>query len=225
MPEVGITEDLQAQFDVLQAELATAMDAFWEAYALADEAGEEPDMGAYPPSVFLPKFEALADAGVPDAMFWVLDNMPYDQREGYADALERALQADPANAAIEGALLYLHYSIHGDGAAEIAVLDRYAKTEGAAFGLTAEYAKAKILALDESNDKRVAQAIEIFERLSTISRGFPGQDAIPGSLYGLQNLRLGMLAPDFETTDVDGNSFKLSDYRGKVTVVEFWGFW
>jgi peroxiredoxin len=28
-------------------------------------------------------------------------------------------------------------------------------------------------------------------------------------------------APDFVMTDVDGNSFKLSDYRGKVVVLEF----
>ena len=31
--------------------------------------------------------------------------------------------------------------------------------------------------------------------------------------------------PDFDAVDVDGNAFKLSDYRGKVTVIDFWGFW
>ena len=30
--------------------------------------------------------------------------------------------------------------------------------------------------------------------------------------------------PDFEATDVDGHAFHLSDYEGKVTVIDFWGF-
>jgi cytochrome oxidase Cu insertion factor (SCO1/SenC/PrrC family) len=34
-----------------------------------------------------------------------------------------------------------------------------------------------------------------------------------------------MLAPDMEGIDVDGVKFKLSDFRGKVTVVDFWGYW
>jgi hypothetical protein len=25
--------------------------------------------------------------------------------------------------------------------------------------------------------------------------------------------------------DIDGNRFKLSDYRGKVVVLDFWGHW
>jgi hypothetical protein len=45
------------------------------------------------------------------------------------------------------------------------------------------------------------------------------------TLYEIDHLQVGMQAPDFETTDSDGVPFKLSDYRGKVTVVDFWGFW
>jgi hypothetical protein len=44
-------------------------------------------------------------------------------------------------------------------------------------------------------------------------------------LYELDHLQLGMQAPDFESVDQDGVAFKLSDYRGKVIVVDFWGFW
>lgn len=31
--------------------------------------------------------------------------------------------------------------------------------------------------------------------------------------------------PDIVGEDVDGKEFKLSDYRGKVVVLDFWGFW
>ena len=32
-------------------------------------------------------------------------------------------------------------------------------------------------------------------------------------------------APDFSLTDVSGHSFRLSDYRGKVVVLDFWATW
>ena len=46
-----------------------------------------------------------------------------------------------------------------------------------------------------------------------------------GMLYELEKLQIGMVAPDFETVDQDGVAWKLSDYRGKVVIVDFWGFW
>ena len=38
-------------------------------------------------------------------------------------------------------------------------------------------------------------------------------------------LEIGNYAPDIEGTDLDGNAFKLSDYRGKVVMLDFWGDW
>ena len=38
----------------------------------------------------------------------------------------------------------------------------------------------------------------------------------------LENLRIGMTAPDIADRDLDGVEFKLSDYRGKVVVLDFW---
>lgn len=36
---------------------------------------------------------------------------------------------------------------------------------------------------------------------------------------------VGMMAPDISGPDIDGVDFKLSDYRGKVVMVDFWGDW
>jgi peroxiredoxin len=37
--------------------------------------------------------------------------------------------------------------------------------------------------------------------------------------------RTGDIAPDFKTVDVDGKSFKLSDYHGKYVLLDFWATW
>jgi len=39
------------------------------------------------------------------------------------------------------------------------------------------------------------------------------------------NLAVGMAVPDFTAKDVEGAEFKLSDYKGKVVLLDFWGFW
>jgi hypothetical protein len=41
-------------------------------------------------------------------------------------------------------------------------------------------------------------------------------------LFELRHLVVGKTAPDIEGVDQDGQRFKLSDYRGKVTLLDFW---
>jgi AhpC/TSA family len=50
-------------------------------------------------------------------------------------------------------------------------------------------------------------------------------DAAKGELFEIRNLAIGQVAPEIEGEDVDGKKFKLSDYRGKVVVIDFWGDW
>ena len=45
------------------------------------------------------------------------------------------------------------------------------------------------------------------------------------NLHEIRNLAIGKAAPEIEGEDVDGKKFKLSDYRGKVVVLDFWGDW
>ena len=46
-----------------------------------------------------------------------------------------------------------------------------------------------------------------------------------GDLFELRNLGIGQVAPEITGNDGDGVAFKLSDYRGKIVVLDFWGFW
>ena len=38
-------------------------------------------------------------------------------------------------------------------------------------------------------------------------------------------VKVGKVAPEIEGPDIDGTNFKLSDYRGKVVMLDFWGDW
>lgn len=74
------------------------------------------------------------------------------------------------------------------------------------------------------------EAESIFETVITKYGGQPdysgtlGQ-AAKGELYEMRNLVIGKVAPEIEGKDVDGKAFKLSEYRGKVVVLDFWGHW
>ncbi len=49
--------------------------------------------------------------------------------------------------------------------------------------------------------------------------------AAAGQLFEMRHLSIGKTAPQIEGEDIDGVPFKLSDYRGKVVMLDFWGHW
>jgi hypothetical protein len=46
-----------------------------------------------------------------------------------------------------------------------------------------------------------------------------------GELFELLHLGKGMVVPDIEGEDLDAQKFNLSNYRGKVVLLDFWGNW
>ena len=44
-------------------------------------------------------------------------------------------------------------------------------------------------------------------------------------IFAMENLAVGKPCPEITGQDVDGVEFKLSDYAGKVVMLDFWGFW
>jgi hypothetical protein len=55
-------------------------------------------------------------------------------------------------------------------------------------------------------------------------RGTLGEQA-KKELFAFRFLAVGQPAPDIEGEDADGKKFKLSDYKGKVVLLDFWGNW
>ncbi len=50
-------------------------------------------------------------------------------------------------------------------------------------------------------------------------------DLAKTELFEMRNLAVGKVAPEIVGKDLDGVEFKLSDYRGKVVFLDFWGYW
>ena len=50
-------------------------------------------------------------------------------------------------------------------------------------------------------------------------------EAVEKDLFEIRHLALGKAAPEITGEDADGKAFKLSDYRGKVVLLDFWGQW
>ena len=61
-----------------------------------------------------------------------------------------------------------------------------------------------------------------FSCLALVSLGFVSDAAGQNPKVGFE---VGNLAPEIQGEDLDGVNFKLSDYRGKVVVLDFWGDW
>jgi hypothetical protein len=86
-----------------------------------------------------------------------------------------------------------------------------------------------LAAIDE---KKLTEEIEhLYERIVESFADVPTDDgptlgeSAKLELFAIRNLALGKTAPEIQSEDLDGERFKLSDYRGKVVVLDFWGHW
>ncbi len=66
------------------------------------------------------------------------------------------------------------------------------------------------------------EGVEIMDMSKTLDGGLAGDQSSEG-FGGKYNV--GDMAPDFEAAGLDGTAFKLSDYRGKVVLLDFWATW
>lgn len=185
----------------------------------------------HPIQAYYPRFEAYADAGDPEALLWVGTNV----EDLGLSKVETAGKKQAAFAALVEA-----------SAADPVLMKRFLlKVDRQSRWLEKDQIIALLIPVFDSpeTELRETAALKIaqhYERSGTeedrtqaeawyekIIATFPDSKAAAvarDQLVGM-NIATGRIAPDFETEDVDGTSFKLSDYRGKVVVIDFWGFW
>jgi hypothetical protein len=78
-----------------------------------------------------------------------------------------------------------------------------------------------------SEDDLVAKLESIVKEYGDVEirSGMTLGSTLENEIFEIKFLSIGKTAPDIEGEDIDGVEFKLSDYRGKVVVVDFWGDW
>ncbi|MBP86889.1 MAG: hypothetical protein CMJ64_09250 [Planctomycetaceae bacterium] len=71
---------------------------------------------------------------------------------------------------------------------------------------------------------------QVYETLLKSFGNVETEDATLGkiaekALFAIRHLAVGKVAPEIQGEDIRGNELKLSDYRGKVVMISFWGDW
>jgi hypothetical protein len=88
---------------------------------------------------------------------------------------------------------------------------------------------ARLRALDLAKNEKEVEAIldQVVAKYADVeaSEGVTLGDRARADLFEIRNLAIGKVAPDIEGNDVAGKPFKLSDHKGKVVVLDFWGHW
>jgi hypothetical protein len=243
------TDALDAELAALEAEYAKAQGEFRSAYQAAATPEERQKVyeEQYPAGRFVERFQALAEkAGASDtgAAAWLQvltlgSQLPGGDSKGGAGeravdkALEQLLSVHVQSARLEqlcAQLSYMDPSKSEPGLRKVLEKSPHRAVQGcAAYYLANVLQGERISAGDPA--KRKAEAVVLYERVKQDFADVPlyGEKtlgaAADGALFEMNHLQIGMAAPDFESVDQDGVKFKVSDYRGKVVVLDFWGFW
>ncbi len=114
----------------------------------------------------------------------------------------------------------------------MSIVKKVAKqTEGEAADLRARYGEELIKLCETTTAEELfARRKQLLETVRDKYGDVPrwrstlGESA-KGELFEMEHLQVGMVAPDIQGDDLDGVDFKLSDYRGKVVFLDFWGDW
>jgi hypothetical protein len=222
-------------FDALSKSYASEEKA-WIAARDRAAASKEPqtDLPPHPAIAAWPKFEALADVRSGPALLWLASHV---QRAFPTRSLEEN----------RSAALAIHARIVAEHADSPCIRDWARRLSG----VYLELPEAEVDALVErfvarsTNKEAVAEALfraaaqaRRSTREGADERAKAWTDRLDKDFadteYGRKargeerreiGLGVGKQAPDFTTTDADGKAFRLTDYRGKVVVLDFWGFW
>lgn len=92
----------------------------------------------------------------------------------------------------------------------------------------AQIAKGKLEGLKTDTDhyaKLSKEAEDLFDKVATKFADTDAGKAAKKELFEVRNLSIGKTPPDISGEDSDGKKFKLSDYKGKVVVLDFWASW
>jgi hypothetical protein len=231
------------QYKALEKEFNDAMQAFQKAYgdAKTDEERQKIVQDKYPqPGKFASKFLALAemypkDAVAVDALVWIVANgygMAGDKDNPRGKAVALLLRDHTENDKLGQVCRALVYSVDQESEKLLrAILEKspHKDVQGQACLSLAQHLNNRARSIQgQEQDKLAKEAEELFERAAAkygdVKTQFTGKvgDKAKSELFEIRHLAIGKEAPDIEGVDQDGKKFKLSDYKGKVVMLDFW---
>lgn len=160
------------------------------------------------------------------AMGMLASRLARQQPGPKTEGMLRAIIEKNKDPEVQGLATMALASYLGGSMTKIAALDDQMKEQVAASmgeGGTAYLEKWTTKAIEAARIKLLETCVEKYGDIS-MGRRTIGQ-AAEGQLFVLKYLQIGKVAPDIEGSDLDEVAFKLSDYRGKVVVLDFWGDW
>lgn len=216
----------------LEAAYQKAHDEWRSALRAAKDAAAKKELRAnHPVRAHWQRFADMAEAGEGRALIWMSENL--------RDRGLKLSEIDGEHTRILEALLGHRQAAWFE--AGIQRLKRGRKAMGD------EWLVRALRLVAKDSEVRAVRASALFELMQLLQEsGSEEGEAEARSLvetltkeygdtsYGMQaraasirpeDLEPGKVAPDFIGKTIDGHEFKLSDYRGKVVLVDFYGFW
>ncbi len=202
----------------------------WWADLEASEAAPDPEL--HPARQWWPRFEGLSDRGVGVALWWLIRNADVhtgsdeERRELRLRLFDRIVEehADAlwlVDAIPEADTMVDELSRDAVLNLGIRLLDVSSRPEVRAIAL---YEMAGLASRDEADDEGVELALDFLRQLVKEQPRHQLARAAGARIYELENLRVGSLAPEILISEKEGGPFRLSDYRGRVTLIVFWGY-
>ena len=188
---------------------------------------------------YLPRFKALAGEywgtkGALEAKFWIIDVSFY--LEGTDDEVDIEEMIDEIFAAYEQSphielLADYQYSLSQE-AREKYFGKLMESSPHANVRAAAVYVLASTGARGDASDELKQQREDLLSELIHDYADIPWQYSTYGEIATAEmhphdpaDLEVGKKAPEIIGRNVDGEEMKLSDYLGKVVVIDFWGDW
>jgi|SoiMethySBSTD1v2_1073268.scaffolds.fasta_scaffold44196_5 hypothetical protein len=228
-----LAQEPAAQADPLEAEFANLMkEARAASEAYQEQKKADPKTPRWEAGMW-DKFQALADKGSGRAQLW-LAQMAQHKFEGkkeilakklelYGSLIEKFGSAEWADAIVARVLAEKKYFGMQELDKLLSQLKSSSKNpEVQAAALDALSTVLTGTAAGESERKRAAEYKEELLKNYQETRVVARMNA---KVFREKNLAVGMPVPDFASKDIEGAEFKLSDYKGKVVLLDFWGFW
>ena len=184
-----------------------------------------------PALAFWPRFQKLADAGDGESLLWQVEHL----RDTGVKSKERGERLRP--------LYDKLVEHHADAAWFVKVPDQLYRQRRY---VGDEEAHALLVRIDKGSENIDVRATAVMTLATLTAKiGGEGSEAKVEALYdrlekefgeteaGMKarakrmrgQTEVGKVAPDFVGKTIDGFEFKLSEYRGKVVMLDFYGFW